>query len=141
MKLLQQLVEAKYTGNESKSLQEEIRKIFVMHGGEWRPGWSVAYKDLSPNGKMRVKFDHIRFHMELKEELKAALLRLPNATQVSVEKDQLHVWFSGDPGIGKKISEKAYKQRLGTVVKNLKSLLTASGKTKKRMINDLYNQL
>ncbi|KKL28112.1 hypothetical protein LCGC14_2378450, partial [marine sediment metagenome] len=111
------------------------------HGGEWWPGWSVAYKDLSPNGKIRVKFDHIRFHVELKEELKAALLRLPNATQVHVEGGQLLVWFSGDPGIGKKISEKAYKQRLGTVIKNLKSLQTASGKTKRQMISDLHDKL
>lgn len=142
MKLLQQLVEAKYSGDEPKSIQQAIRILFVRHGGEWRPGYSVAYKDLSPNGKMRVKFDSVRIPRDV-EEMKAAIYKLPKVTGVQALPNdyELLVWFSGDPGIGNKISEKSYKQRLGTVVKNLKSLQTASGKTKRQIISDLHDKI
>ncbi len=141
MKLLQQLVEAKYSGDEPKSLQQAIRILLVRHGGEWRPGWSKAYKDLNPNGKMRVKFAGVRIPPASKEEVEAAIRKLPKVTNVNAYEDELLVWFSGDPGIGQKISEQSYKQRLGTVIKNLKSLQTASGKTKRQMISDLHDKL
>jgi len=142
MKLLQQLVEAKYSGDQPKSLQQAIRILLVRHGGEWRPGWSRAYKDLSPNGKMRVKFDGIR-NPDNPEELKAAIHKLPKVSGVQSFKgdSDLLVWFDADPGIGKKITEKAYKQRLSTVILNLRSLRTASGKTNRQIISDLHDKL
>ncbi|KKK71394.1 hypothetical protein LCGC14_2914320, partial [marine sediment metagenome] len=35
---LQQLAEAKYVGDQPKSLQQAIRILFVRHGGVWNPG-------------------------------------------------------------------------------------------------------
>jgi len=140
MKLLRQLVEAKYSGDQPKSLQQAIRILFVRHGGEWRPGWSTAYKDLSPNGKMRVKFTGVRIPRN-PEKMKEAILKLPKATHVQADMNELLVWFNSDPGIGKKITEKAYKQRLSTVILNLRSLRTASGKTNRQIISDLHDKL
>lgn len=142
MKLLQQLTEAKYSGDEPKSIQQAIRILFVRHGGEWRPGYSAAYKDLSPNGKMRVKFDGVRIPRDI-EEMKAAIYKLPKVTGVQAQPNdyELLVWFSADPGIGKKISEKSYRQRLSTVILNLRSLKTAAGKTNRQIISDLHDKL
>ena len=116
-----------------------MRDLITKSGGTWYPGHSAIYKNRSPNGSINIKVERVKITKP--KALKAALQALPKVSQVDVYDNLLLVWFNEDPGIGPKINQGAYDQRLSTAAKSLKGLITSSGKTKDEILRDLSNLL
>jgi dienelactone hydrolase len=120
-----------------KPIQAMIRDLLVQHSGTWFPGMSRAYKNRSQNGSIYIKVKDINVPRKQIKALEQALSKLPKVNQVQVYDRDLHVWFDEEPGVGPKINQSAYNQRLETSAKGLRGLLIASGKSKNDVLADL----